>query len=197
MSNKKNEKCALKWCTAQPHLFKNVFQYQMAKFSNPKSQLLLHQPYVWYIYSPYSNSPIFCFVLFFNNVHTVSGALFIWTFFPRLCLARLLPWASWSLCHAAPPSRLCAGWLPCLEPVSSPFFLLKSCVSKHILSGSFLFDKMFLGILWCAYSPLLCELCVLFYITFITSCPVLNVEFMDFFPHLPFRTLHFLNTGAV
>ena len=27
-----------------PHLFKNVFQYQMAKFNNAKAQLLLHQP---------------------------------------------------------------------------------------------------------------------------------------------------------
>ena len=27
-----------------PHLFKNVFQYQTAKFNNAKPQLLLHQP---------------------------------------------------------------------------------------------------------------------------------------------------------
>ena len=27
----------------RPHLFKNVFQYQTAKFSNAKLQLLLHQ----------------------------------------------------------------------------------------------------------------------------------------------------------
>ena len=27
-----------------PHLLKNVFQYQMAKFNNTKSQLILHQP---------------------------------------------------------------------------------------------------------------------------------------------------------
>ena len=26
------------------HLFKNVFQYQMAKFNNTISQLFLHQP---------------------------------------------------------------------------------------------------------------------------------------------------------
>ena len=28
----------------KPHLFKNVFQYQMAKFNNAKPKLFLHQP---------------------------------------------------------------------------------------------------------------------------------------------------------
>ena len=31
------------WIT-EPHLFKNVFQYQVAKFNNAKPKLLLHQP---------------------------------------------------------------------------------------------------------------------------------------------------------
>ena len=31
------------WCITLPHLFKNVFQYQMAKFNSEKPQLLLHQ----------------------------------------------------------------------------------------------------------------------------------------------------------
>ena len=41
---KKSNKCELKWCITQLHLFKNVFQYQRAKFNNAKLQLLLQQP---------------------------------------------------------------------------------------------------------------------------------------------------------
>ena len=40
----KSEKHALKWHIKQPYLFKNVFQYQMAKFNSAKPQFLLHQP---------------------------------------------------------------------------------------------------------------------------------------------------------
>ena len=97
--------------------------------------------------------------------------------FPPVCV-----WPDcWSLCCAALPSCLRTGWLP-VWSLSHPISSSWNAVSKHILSGSFLFHKLFLGILWCAQSPLLCELSVLFCITFITSCPVLNVEFMDFFP---------------
>ena len=47
-TTKKSEKCTLKECIAQPHLFKNTFQYQIAKFNNAKSQLILRQlSHVW------------------------------------------------------------------------------------------------------------------------------------------------------
>ena len=35
----KREKCTLKWCITQPHLFKKIFQYQMANFSNAKTAI--------------------------------------------------------------------------------------------------------------------------------------------------------------
>ena len=45
---KQSEKCTLKECIARPHLFKNTFQYQVAKFNNEKSQLILRQlSHVW------------------------------------------------------------------------------------------------------------------------------------------------------
>ena len=43
MSLAKKIKCILKWWITQPHLFKNIFQYQKEKLNNAKPQLVLHQ----------------------------------------------------------------------------------------------------------------------------------------------------------
>lgn len=108
-----------------------------------------------------------------------------------ICCCLLRSFCVWPGCLLAPPEAyvfhgcFCtfSQAVPRLELVSFHLFLITCGPSKPILNGSFLFCKTFLGYLVeCLFPPLNCTSSLCPCVTFIASCPVLNVEFVEFFP---------------